>query len=168
MVVTAKKRRRNAQSRRAKQDEDRRNTRIFNRVWQEWQPKLYPVKPEEQAAPALASATEVSQAKFLSSWFNNHNYSDATIYIHGVKLYAHKLVICGKCQYFANAFDKFKEGEQGFIEFNQGSAMAYFRVFQYLYTGDYLAEWEAQGLEDDLDLLKDPRVKCRLHCSKAN
>lgn len=58
MATTAEKRRRKAQSRRAKaenqQDADRRNARIFNKVWKKWQPTLFPVKPEEQAAPALA------------------------------------------------------------------------------------------------------------------
>ena len=61
------------------------------------------------------------------------------------------------------------------MEFKEVSAMACFRVFQYLYTGDYSADREAEGLEgrlpwamshllraylslDDPDLLKDPRV----------
>lgn len=70
-----------------------------------------------------------------------------------MKLYAHKLVICGKCEYFASAFDKrFKEGEQGFIELNEGSAVAHYRVIEFLYTGDYSDGVQAEGLEGKISL----------------
>jgi hypothetical protein len=70
--------------------------------------------------------------------FNKEAYSDATVSIHGMKLHAHRFVICVQSQYFENAFkDKFLEGDQRSIEFKDGSAMAHLRVFYYLYSGDY-------------------------------
>ncbi|KAF1973221.1 hypothetical protein BU23DRAFT_568522 [Bimuria novae-zelandiae CBS 107.79] len=51
--------------------------------------------------------------------------------------------------YFAKAFqDKtFKEGNTGEIKFEEDSAMAYWRVFEYLYTGDYSDNLNAEGLQ---------------------
>ncbi|KAF1970798.1 hypothetical protein BU23DRAFT_472847, partial [Bimuria novae-zelandiae CBS 107.79] len=74
----------------------------------------------------------------------------------GSKLYAHKFVVCGKCEYFATAFKgNFKEGEQGFIKLKHGSATAQYRVIEFLYTGDYSDDVD---ILDDSDLLKDIRV----------
>ncbi|KAH8688644.1 hypothetical protein GQ44DRAFT_638059 [Phaeosphaeriaceae sp. PMI808] len=98
--------------------------------------------------------------------FNKKDYSDVTVSIHGTKLYAHRFVVCVQSPFFAKAFQdkKFLEGETGEIEFHDASAMAYWRVFQYLYTGDYLDDLKVEGLEDaylDLDdpaMLKDSTV----------
>lgn len=109
--------------------------------------------------------------------FNKQDYSDVTIFIHGTKLYAHRFVICVQSRYFAKAFqDKtFAEGCEGEIRFDEGSAMAHWRVFEYLYTGDYTDDLKIEGLQgkhlssdlhvwhadlnlDDSAMLKDPRV----------
>jgi hypothetical protein len=70
--------------------------------------------------------------------FNNTNYSDAEIHIHDVILPVHKSIICIQSDYFANAFrPEFVEGDTGVITFKEGGGAAYWRVFEYLYTGDY-------------------------------
>jgi hypothetical protein len=81
--------------------------------------------------------------------FNKQDYSDVTIVIHGVKLYAHRFVICVQSRYFAKAFQdkKFIEGDTGEIKFDDGSAVAHWRVFEYLYTGDYSDNLNVDGLQ---------------------
>jgi hypothetical protein len=70
--------------------------------------------------------------------FNNTNYSDAKIHIHDVILPVHKSIICIQSDYFAKAFQpEFVEGDTGVITFKEGDGAAYWRVFEYLYTGDY-------------------------------
>jgi hypothetical protein len=70
--------------------------------------------------------------------FNNTNYSDAKIHIHDVILPVHKSIICIQSDYFAKAFrPEFVEGDTGVITFKEGGGAAYWRVFEYLYTGDY-------------------------------
>jgi hypothetical protein len=60
------------------------------------------------------------------------------ILIHGVKLPVHKSIICTQSLYFENAFQEaFVEGSSGVLKFNDGSGAAYWRVLEYLYTGDY-------------------------------
>lgn len=74
----------------------------------------------------------------ISSMFNNEKYSDATVLIHDVTLHAHKAVICIQSAYFAKAFQEaFVEGNLGTITFDEGSGAAHWRVFEYLYTGNY-------------------------------
>lgn len=70
--------------------------------------------------------------------FDNAKYSDATVVIHSKELPVHKSVICTQSAYFENAFkEKFAEGSSGMLDFNEGSGAAHWRVFQFLYTGDY-------------------------------
>jgi hypothetical protein len=70
--------------------------------------------------------------------FNNAEYSDATIRIHDKILPIHKTIICTQSAYFRNAFRaEFVEGSTGLLTFNDGSGAAYWRVFEYLYTGNY-------------------------------
>ncbi|KAF1952619.1 hypothetical protein CC80DRAFT_422155, partial [Byssothecium circinans] len=70
--------------------------------------------------------------------FNDTKYSDATVIIHGKELPVHKFVICTQSEYFAKAFQAaFVEGCSGELTFDNGSGAAYWRVFEYLYTGDY-------------------------------
>lgn len=71
--------------------------------------------------------------------FNNSRYSDAKVIIHGVVLPVHKIIICRQSLYFEKAFQKdaFIEGQAGCLTFNDGSAAAYWKFFEYLYTGDY-------------------------------
>ncbi|KAF2181491.1 hypothetical protein K469DRAFT_589178 [Zopfia rhizophila CBS 207.26] len=90
--------------------------------------------------------------------FNNTKYSDATILIHNVTLPVHKPVICIQSAYFEKAFQEaFVEGSSGVLTFNDGSGAAHWRVFEYLYTGDYSDDL-SNDFEDDPPLLKDPRV----------
>lgn len=73
-----------------------------------------------------------------SRLFNNTKYSDAEIHIHDVILPVHKSIICIQSEYFEKAFrPEFVEGDTGVIAFKEGGGAAYWRVFEYLYTGDY-------------------------------
>jgi hypothetical protein len=49
--------------------------------------------------------------------------------IHGTKLDAHRFVICVQSPYFAKA--TFKKGDTSGIHFEEDSAMAHSRVFEY-------------------------------------
>jgi hypothetical protein len=70
--------------------------------------------------------------------FNDKKYSDATVVIHGRQLPVHKSVICTQSEYFEKAFlDGFIEGSSGVLKFDNDSGAAHWRVFEYLYTGDY-------------------------------
>jgi hypothetical protein len=70
--------------------------------------------------------------------FNNTKYSDAEIHIQGVIVPVHKSVICTQSEYFEKAFQMaFNEGSSGILTFNDGSGAAYWKILEYLYTGDY-------------------------------
>jgi hypothetical protein len=70
--------------------------------------------------------------------FNNAEHSDATIRIYDKILPIHKAIICTQSAYFRNAFRaEFVEGSTGLLTFNDGSGAAHWRVFEYLYTGNY-------------------------------
>jgi hypothetical protein len=70
--------------------------------------------------------------------FNDARYSDATVVIHGKILPVHKSVICTQSAYFEKAFQNaFVEGSAGVLTFDNDSGAAHWRVFEYLYTGDY-------------------------------
>lgn len=70
--------------------------------------------------------------------FNNVKYSDAEIHIHGVILPVHKSIICIQSDWFTKAFrPEFVEGDTGVLPFKEGDGAAYWRVFEYMYTGDY-------------------------------
>ncbi|KAF1992736.1 hypothetical protein P154DRAFT_549934 [Amniculicola lignicola CBS 123094] len=94
--------------------------------------------------------------------FNNTKYSNATIIIYNVTLPVYKFVVYTQSEYFKKAFQvAFIEGSSGELIFNGGSGAAHWRVFEYLYTGDYsdppLNNLEGKLL-DDSPLLKDPCV----------
>jgi hypothetical protein len=70
--------------------------------------------------------------------FNNAEHSDATVRIQDKILPIHKTIICTQSAYFRNAFRaEFVEGSTGLLTFDDGSGAAYWRVFEYLYTGNY-------------------------------
>lgn len=70
--------------------------------------------------------------------FNDTRYSDATVVIYGKNLPIHKFVVCAQSKYLEKAFqDSFVEGSSGVLTFNNGSEPSYWRLFEYLYTGDY-------------------------------
>ncbi|KAI0998393.1 hypothetical protein K3495_g9800 [Podosphaera aphanis] len=108
----------------------------------------------------------MSEKKNSKIWsarlFNNPKFSDVTIKIFDVVLHAHQTVICSQSEYFEKAL---QEGSQQFleagtktIEFKEGSGAAYWRVFEYLYTGNYSDKLTTTELTDDLNVLKDVRV----------
>ncbi|OCK74090.1 hypothetical protein K432DRAFT_410158 [Lepidopterella palustris CBS 459.81] len=91
--------------------------------------------------------------------FNEERYSDTTILIHGVSLHAHQLVLYLQSPYFKKAFqESFVEGNTKILKFQDGSGIAYWRLFEYLYTGDYSDNVSNKDLEEDPKLFKDPRV----------
>lgn len=48
------------------------------------------------------------------------------------------MFVCTQSEYLEKAFqDSFAEGSSGVLAYNDGSEAAYWRVFEYLYTGDY-------------------------------
>ncbi|KAJ6191976.1 hypothetical protein J3E72DRAFT_273869 [Bipolaris maydis] len=90
--------------------------------------------------------------------FNDTRYSDATVVIYGKNLPIHKSIVCTQSKYLEKAFqDSFVEGSSGVLTFNSGSEAAHWRVFEYLYTGDYPDDL-SHNIEDDSALLKEPRV----------
>ncbi|KAI1532888.1 BTB POZ domain-containing protein [Pyrenophora tritici-repentis] len=104
---------------------------------------------------------EARSAKFMrdiARMFNDTKYSDATVVIHKKELPVHKSVICTQSEYFEKAFQGvFVEGSSGVLTFNNDSGAAHWRVFEYLYTGDYSDDL-SHDFEDDPALLKEPRV----------
>ncbi|KAI1001652.1 hypothetical protein K3495_g6550 [Podosphaera aphanis] len=103
--------------------------------------------------------------------FNNSLYSDVIIKIFDVEIPAHQFVICVQSEYFKKAFQKpqslkegdaisqgFAEGESMIIEFKEGSGAAYWRVLEYLYTGDYAEQLSTGVFRDDPDFVKHVRV----------
>lgn len=83
----------------------------------------------------------------MPSIFNQETYSDITILIRNVTLPAHRLVICLQSSYFEDTFPEAFDQGKGILEFQQGSGIAYWRVFEYLYTGDYSDEASNKDLE---------------------
>lgn len=91
--------------------------------------------------------------------FNDVKYSDTTVCIYEVELPVQKLVICTQSEYFDKPFkERFIEGNSGRISFKEDSGAAYWRVFEYLYTGDYSEEMSTNKFEDDPKLITDIRV----------
>ncbi|KAI0995926.1 hypothetical protein K3495_g12255 [Podosphaera aphanis] len=109
-----------------------------------------------------------AQDKMTKSWngvaklFNDPKYSDVTIQISDVIFFAHRNVICSQSKYFEAAL---QEGSQQFLEagtrsivFKEGSGAAYWRVLEYLYTGDYSDSLSTAQFIEDPELIKDVRV----------
>ncbi|KAF2189908.1 hypothetical protein K469DRAFT_723743 [Zopfia rhizophila CBS 207.26] len=91
--------------------------------------------------------------------FNEEKYSDTTIIIHSITLHAHRLVLCLQSPYFTKALQvAFAEGSMRTIEFQEGSGIAHWRVFEYLYTGNYSDGLSSKDFEEDPELCKDLRV----------
>ncbi|XWW94389.1 hypothetical protein V2A60_002332 [Cordyceps javanica] len=105
----------------------------------------------------------------LQGLFNNAKLSDVTINIHAqqgaTKLSAHSFVLAAISPYFRRALEgKYAESESKEFTFDQDSPHAYWRVFEYMYTGDYSddpAKMEAfEDEPDDEELARDVRVYC--------
>ncbi|KAM3497191.1 hypothetical protein MY10362_009450 [Beauveria mimosiformis] len=113
------------------------------------------------------NAEALSQA--AKALFNNAKLSDVTINIHtqqgATKLSAHSFVLAAISPYFRRALEgKYAESESKEFTFDQDSPHAYWRVFEYMYTGDYSddpAKMEAfEDEPDDEELARDVRVYC--------
>lgn len=70
--------------------------------------------------------------------FNQAMASDATVFIQDIALPIHQLVVCLQSSYLSDALQKAlnSTGIRS-LTFLEGSAIAHWRVFEYLYTGDY-------------------------------
>lgn len=82
--------------------------------------------------------------------FNNPDFADVKIYIGAYELPAHSLVLASQSPFFQKALNSnFREGKDKKFHFTEGSAHAHWRVFEYMYTGDYTEEpaqvLDAQG-----------------------
>jgi hypothetical protein len=73
--------------------------------------------------------------------FGNPEYSDATIYIYGVKLPVHKIVLCTKCTELKLLLSQtFHKDNPDVLTFDEGSGAAHWRLIEFIYTGDYSDE----------------------------
>ncbi|KAL2002760.1 hypothetical protein VTN02DRAFT_6039 [Thermoascus thermophilus] len=96
----------------------------------------------------------------VAKLFNNTYLADAKIYIYKFELQAHSVVLSLHSEHFEKAFKSgFKEGASKEFTFDDGSAHAYWRVFEYMYTGQYSVDpADALNAEDDEELMRDARV----------
>ncbi|KAK1990889.1 hypothetical protein LX36DRAFT_647270 [Colletotrichum falcatum] len=96
----------------------------------------------------------------VARFFNKADHSDVQILIGKHNLPAHRLVLDCQSGYFSKAFQHgFKEGTTNKFEFAEGSHHAYWRVFEFIYTGAYSEDPSAElEAEDDDEMTKDIRV----------
>ncbi|KAI1399436.1 BTB/POZ domain-containing protein [Hypoxylon fuscum] len=96
----------------------------------------------------------------ISKLFNSPEHADTKIYIGSFELPAHELVLAVQSPFFKKALGgSFQESKTKQFHFAEGSAHAHWRVFEYMYTGNYSEEPnEVLGVEDDGELVKDVRV----------
>ncbi|KAJ6276571.1 hypothetical protein J3E71DRAFT_187155 [Bipolaris maydis] len=152
-----------ARSRREKEEEISIMARATQRqLVLDLQSSLPTIIPERHpSTTSLVGMKEKRSAEFMTKiarMFNDTRYSDATVVIYGKNLPIHKSVVCTQSKYLEKAFqDSFVEGSSGVLTFNNDSEAAYWRVFEYLYTGDYPDDL-LHDIEDDPALLKEPRV----------
>lgn len=108
--------------------------------------------------------------------FNSPEHADTKIYIGSFELPAHELVLAVQSPFFKKALGgSFQESKTKQFHFAEGSAHAHWRVFEYMYTGNYSEEpnevlgvegelfqpvfgLEADSYTDDGELVKDVRV----------
>jgi hypothetical protein len=70
--------------------------------------------------------------------FGNEEYSDATIYIYGVKLPVHKIVLCTQCPEMKLLISESAYSEKpDVLIFEEGSGVAHWSLIEFIYTGDY-------------------------------
>ncbi|OAA53711.1 Cyclin PHO80-like protein [Cordyceps fumosorosea ARSEF 2679] len=114
---------------------------------------------------ASASSETIPDDRNLGSkglyWFCNKKFSDVKIRLGEFELPAHRLQLAAESTYFARALlGNFEESRTGVFQFSEGSLHAYWRAFEYMYTGDYFGEpaKELAGIPDDEELLINVRV----------
>ncbi|KAL7622552.1 hypothetical protein AAE478_008059 [Parahypoxylon ruwenzoriense] len=77
----------------------------------------------------------------IAKLFNNPEHADTKVYIGSVELPAHEVVLAIQSPFFKKALiGSFQESRTKEFRFADGSAHAHWRVFEYMYTGDYSEE----------------------------
>ncbi|KAH8716755.1 hypothetical protein GQ44DRAFT_403148 [Phaeosphaeriaceae sp. PMI808] len=90
--------------------------------------------------------------------FNQDEFSDTTVIIQNIPLPAHQLIISLQSPYLANAIQEaFVSTGARTIVFDEGSGTAHWRVFEYLYSGDYSDNLSIKDLTDP-ESTQDVRV----------
>ncbi|KAI0435670.1 BTB/POZ domain-containing protein [Xylaria telfairii] len=110
--------------------------------------------------PADMAGSNRSLLEGIAKLFNNTDHADVKIQIGSYELPAHSVVLASQSPFFRKGLtETFHEGKSKQFHFKDGSAHAHWRVFEYMYTGNYTEE-PAQpiGTQDDDELLKDVRV----------
>ncbi|KAL7944206.1 BTB/POZ protein [Trichoderma barbatum] len=93
--------------------------------------------------------------------FNSKLYADVRIHLGGFELPAHGIVLASQSDYFKKALESpMKEGIERKFEFGEGSMHAHWRLFEYIYKGEYSHDPAValSSIADDEELLKDIRV----------
>ncbi|KAI0859613.1 BTB/POZ domain-containing protein [Xylaria cubensis] len=114
---------------------------------------------EEEAASRMANSNK-SLLEGIAKLFNNTAHADVKIQIGQYELPAHSVVLASQSAFFQKALsESFHEGNTKQFHFKEDSAHAHWRVFEYMYTGNY-TELPVQllGTHDDDELVKDVRV----------
>ncbi|KAI1502474.1 hypothetical protein F5X99DRAFT_156131 [Biscogniauxia marginata] len=121
-------------------------------------------KPADPNSQADLQAEMADSMKLLvegiANLFNNPEYADTKIYIGSFELPAHGLVLAVQSPFFKKSLGgNFQESKTKQFRFTEGSAHAHWRVFEYMYTGNY-SEGPSKLLDvqDDSELVKDVRV----------
>ncbi|KAH0420029.1 hypothetical protein CcaCcLH18_07340 [Colletotrichum camelliae] len=101
-----------------------------------------------------STSDEPSWPKSKAELFNKLDYADVKIRIGKFELPAHGLVLAAHSPYFKKALkENFQESESKTFEFSEGSAHAYWRVFEFMHTNNYSEEVESFEVQDDADEL---------------
>jgi hypothetical protein len=90
-------------------------------------------------------------------WFNCRKFSDVVLISGHLRIYCHKLVLCGASAYFQPLLDpdrRFLDGQQGIIELREDSPGAVYAMVRYIYTSEYTVKDTPRA---HLELLKAAR-----------
>ncbi|KAL6880824.1 hypothetical protein J3F83DRAFT_719954 [Trichoderma novae-zelandiae] len=93
--------------------------------------------------------------------FNSMIYADVKIRLGSVELPAHAIVLSAQSDYFKAALNSsMKEATERKFQYSEGSMHAHWRVFEYLYRGEYSEDPAGPlgSITDDDELIKDIRV----------
>ncbi|KAI0449638.1 BTB/POZ domain-containing protein [Xylaria acuta] len=119
---------------------------------------------EHRAGFGLGGTSTVSPLlEGIAKLFNKPDHADVKILIGQYELPAHSVVLATQSPFFQKALSKnFREGKTKQFHFENveiGSAHSHWRVFEYMYTGNYAEECtQALDTKDDEELVKDVRV----------
>ena len=95
-------------------------------------------RPVELMPNALPNAGKSDLNEAFKQYFNSEDLSDVLLIFGDVRIPAHRLILSARSGYFKKAFGAgLSEAETKEFKFDSGYEHAYFRVFQFMYTGDY-------------------------------